>query len=43
MAAMALGTTIQNGHPKAVRKAKPRNAPSIINSPWQKLTASLAL
>ena len=43
MAAMALSTASQNGKPRNVMQARPPNAPSIMSSPWAKLTVSVAL
>ncbi|MCY1560329.1 hypothetical protein D9M68_974550 [compost metagenome] len=43
MAAIAAGTAIQKGKPIIVIAARPKNAPSIISSPWAKLTVSVAL
>ena len=37
------GTAIQNGKPRNVMQARPRKAPTIIRSPWTKLTVSVAL
>ena len=43
MATMAAGTEIQKGKPNSVMAAKPEKAPTIIRSPWAKLTVSVAL
>ena len=43
MATMAAGTAIQKGKPKRVMAARPEKAPTIIRSPWAKLTVSVAL
>ncbi len=43
MPAMAQTTASQNGKPRKVIAARPANAPSIISSPWAKLTVSVAL
>ena len=43
MAAMALSTASQNGKPRNVMQARAPNAPSIMSSPWAKLTVSVAL
>ena len=43
MAAMDDNTASQNGQPRKVINARPQNAPSIIRSPWAKLTVSVAL
>jgi hypothetical protein len=40
---MALSTASQNGKPSMVMQARPQKAPSIISSPWAKLTVSVAL
>ena len=40
---MALTTASQNGKPRKVIEASPAKAPSIISSPWAKLTVSVAL
>ena len=39
----ALMTDSQNGKPSMVMQASPPNAPSIMSSPWAKLTVSVAL
>ncbi len=43
MAAIAASTAAQNGKPSIVMPARPPKAPSIIRSPWAKLTVSVAL
>jgi hypothetical protein len=43
MPRMALSTDSQNGKPSMVMPASPPKAPSIISSPWAKLTVSVAL
>jgi hypothetical protein len=42
---MAIGADIQNGQPRNWALVRPTvmNAPSIIMSPWAKLTCSVAL
>ncbi|EWS62904.1 hypothetical protein Y695_03865 [Hydrogenophaga sp. T4] len=43
MATTAAGTDSQNGKPSIVMVARPPNAPTIMRSPWAKLTVSVAL
>ena len=43
MAPMADSTASQKGKPSIVMQARPQKAPSIIRSPWAKLTVSVAL
>ena len=43
IAAIALSTASQNGKPRNVMVARPQKAPSIMSSPWAKLTVSVAL
>ena len=43
MATMAAGTDNQKGKPSSVMAARPEKAPTIIRSPWAKLTVSVAL
>ncbi|MNU09838.1 hypothetical protein D3C72_2566370 [compost metagenome] len=43
MAAMLASTATQNGKPSTVISASPQKAPSIMSSPWAKLTVSVAL
>ncbi len=43
MPAMALRTDSQKGKPSMVMQASPPKAPSIMSSPWAKLTVSVAL
>ena len=43
MATRAAGTEIQKGKPSSVMAARPEKAPTIIRSPWAKLTVSVAL
>ena len=43
MAAMDAMTASQKGKPRKVMQARPAKAPSIIRSPWAKLTVSVAL
>ncbi len=43
MAAMAHSTASQNGKSRKVMAARPPKAPSIMSSPWAKLTVSVAL
>ena len=43
IAAMVAMTTTQYGSPSAVSRASPANAPTIIRSPWAKVTDSVAL
>ena len=43
MPAMAQGTDSQYGKPSMVMPTRPPKAPSIMSSPWAKLTVSVAL
>ncbi|MCY1370272.1 hypothetical protein D9M69_573580 [compost metagenome] len=43
MAMMAAGTASQKGRPSTVMAASAAKAPTIIRSPWAKLTVSVAL
>jgi hypothetical protein len=43
IATTAASTAIQNGKPRNVISARPMKAPSIIRSPWTKLTVSVVL
>lgn len=43
MAARAEGTPTQYGQPSQLTSPRPQKAPSIIRSPWAKLTVSVAL
>ena len=43
IAPIVASTDSQNGKPSKVMQARPQNAPSIIRSPWAKLTVSVAL
>ena len=43
IAPIEASTDTQNGKPRKVIVARPAKAPSIIRSPWAKLTVSVAL
>ena len=43
IAATAQGTASQNGKPSSIISTRPQKAPSIIRSPWAKVTVSVAL
>ena len=43
MAAIEQSTASQNGKPRMVISTRPQKAPSIIRSPWAKVTVSVAL
>ena len=43
MASDRQSTASQNGKPSTVISTRPQKAPSIIRSPWAKLTVSVAL
>ena len=43
MASMDTSTASAKGSPRKAMQASPANAPTIINSPWAKLTVSVAL
>ncbi|MNT74447.1 hypothetical protein D3C72_2132690 [compost metagenome] len=43
MARMLASTATQKGKPSTVMSARPQKAPSIMSSPWAKLTVSVAL